>query len=137
MNRCCFPVLTCAIVLTLFSGLWAVDTWAATPERLLKVGFAEHDTTPELGMEHSGGYGKGPLYQTIHDSCKVRASVFDDGKRRVALVGVDAGDVRRPLVESVRKAVYERRGIPPEAILVGALAFAFVRPYRFHIAGRV
>jgi hypothetical protein len=120
MNRCCFPVLTCAIAAPLFAGLWAVDTWAATAEPLLKVGFAERDITPELGMEHSGGYGKGPLYQTIHDPCKVRASVFDDGKQRVALVGIDAGDVRRPLVEAVRKSVYERCGIVPEAILIGA-----------------
>ena len=120
MNRRCFPALTCAIVVTLFAGLCAVDTGAATPEPLLKVGFAERDITPELGMEHSGGYGKGPLYQTIHDPCKVRASVFDDGKQRVALVGVDAGDVRRPMVEAVRKAVYERCGIPSQAILIGA-----------------
>ena len=113
MNRRCFPALTCAIVVTLFAGLCAVDTGAATPEPLLKVGFAERDITPELGMEHSGGYGKGPLYQTIHDPCKVRASVFDDGKQRVALVGVDAGDVRRPMVEAVRKQYTKDVAFPP------------------------
>ena len=113
MKRCCVPVLTCAMVLTLFASLWAVDTWAAAPERLLKVGFAERDITPELGMEHSGGYGKGPLYQSIHDPCKVRASVFDDGKQRVVLVGVDAGDVRRPLIEAVRKRYAKDVAFPP------------------------
>ena len=120
MNCRYFPIATCAIVVTLFVGSWVADTWAATLEPLLKVGFAERDITPELGMEHSGGYGKGPLFQTTHDPCKVRASVFDDGKQRVAMVGIDAAHVRRPLVEAVRKAVHERCSIAPEAILISA-----------------
>ncbi len=118
MNRCCFPVLTRAIVVTLFAGLWVVDTWAATPEALLKVGFAERDITPDIGMEQPGGYGK-TFHQTLHDPCKVRAAVFDDGKQRVALVGIDAVGIRQPLVEAVRKTVHEKRHFP-QAILVGA-----------------
>lgn len=92
---------------------------AEPPLPLLKVGFAERDITPDLGMEQPGGYGKS-YHQTLHDPCKVRASVFDDGKSRVAIVGIDALLIRRPQVEAVRKAVQEKCGIPPQAVLIGA-----------------
>ncbi len=85
----------------------------------MKAGFAERDITPKLGMEMPGGYGKA-YHRVFHDACKVRAGVFDDGRTRVALVGIDALFVRRPTVEAARKAVQERCGIPPQAILIGA-----------------
>jgi neutral ceramidase len=85
----------------------------------LKAGFAERDISPAIGMEQPGGYGKA-FHRQIHDPCKVRAVVFDDGKQRVALVGVDALFVRRQLVEAVRKEIEEKCGIPPQAILIGA-----------------
>jgi len=95
---------------------------AANPEPArppFKAGFAEADITPDIGMEMPGNYGK--VYgRSVHDPCKVRVAVFDDGKRRVALVGVDALMVRRPLVVTVREAVQERCGIAPEAVLIGA-----------------
>ena len=84
-----------------------------------RAAFAERDITPEIGMEQPGGYGKF-YHKTFHDSCKVRAAVFDDGRNVVALVGVDALAVPRALVERCRQAIAEQCGIPGHAVLIGA-----------------
>ncbi|MEY2821955.1 MAG: hypothetical protein RJA37_863 [Verrucomicrobiota bacterium] len=83
----------------------------------LKVGFAERDITPEIGLEVPGGYGKS-FSKVITDPCKVRASVFDDGKKRVALVGLDALIVPRELVVAVRKEIVARCGVAD--VMIGA-----------------
>ncbi|PYV44285.1 MAG: hypothetical protein DMG06_07125 [Acidobacteria bacterium] len=84
-----------------------------------KVGFAERDITPALGMEKPGGYGKA-YHQRFHDPCKVRVAVFDDGTARVALVGLDALMVPRRLVQAARDAIQRKCGITPGNILIGA-----------------
>src|SRR5688572_11450085 len=83
----------------------------------LKVGFAERDITPEVGSEAPGGYGKA-YHRTLHDPCKVRAVVFDDGRQRVALVGIDALGIERPTVVKARKAIAKKTGMAEEAVLL-------------------
>ena len=85
----------------------------------VKVGFAERDITPEIGMEVPGGYGKA-FSTKIHDPCKARAAVFDDGRKKVALVGLDALVVPRSLVLEARALIEKRSGIAPEAVMIGA-----------------
>ncbi len=82
-------------------------------------GFSERDITPEVGMEQPGGYGKA-YHKTLHDACKVRASVFADGQARVAIVGIDALLIRRSTVAAARQASAKKCGIVPDAIMIAA-----------------
>jgi neutral ceramidase len=86
----------------------------------MKAGFAERDITPLKGMERPGGYGKAYNQGEVHDPLKARAVVFDDGSRRIALVGLDTAAVPAHLVKAVRAEIQQKCGIAPEAILVAA-----------------
>ncbi len=85
----------------------------------LKAGFAEKDITPDIGMEEPGGYGK-VYHRKFHDPCKVRAVVFDDGKQRVALVGIDILFITRHLTKEARLEIEKSCGIKQGNILLGA-----------------
>ncbi len=107
-----------------FLGVAAASVTAAfgqnaTPALLTKAGFAEADITPDIGMEQPGGYSK-VFHKSLHDPCKVRVAVVDDGRKRVALVGLDALIVPRHLVLAVRKEIQSRCGLAPESVLIGA-----------------
>jgi hypothetical protein len=92
---------------------------AMQPAPAFKAGFAERDITPDIGMEQPGNYMKA-FHRVIHDPCKVRAAVFDDGQSKIALVGIDALIIRRPSVQIARQAIAEKCAIPPRSILIGA-----------------
>lgn len=109
------------LLLTVTAGTFLLAAPAspqAAPSKI-KAGFAERDITPEIGMEQPGGYGKA-FHKTRHDPCKVRVSVFDDGKKRVAFVGVDALMIPRHLVLTSRAAIEKACGIPAAHIMIGA-----------------
>lgn len=108
--------------IALFSGIacfFIVAAGAETHQRSIQAGFAEEDISPATGMEMPGNYGK-VFHDSFHDPCKVRAAVFDDGTRKIALVGVDALMVPRHLVLEARKQIQAQCGIAPESIMIGA-----------------
>ncbi|MGC9326053.1 MAG: hypothetical protein ACP5I1_00320 [Candidatus Hinthialibacter sp.] len=98
-----------------FVGLSA----AVAAQPVFEAGLAEEDITPAIGMEIPGGYGKA-FHKDIHDPCKVRVSVFHDGQKKIALVGVDALMIPGRLTAEARKEILEQCGIQPECVLVGA-----------------
>src|SRR3954464_4876421 len=85
----------------------------------VKAGFAERDITPDVGLEVPGGYGKS-FSKRIHDPCKARIAVFDDGMTRVAIVGLDALVVPRGLVLEARAKIQQQCGLAPEAVMIAA-----------------
>lgn len=111
----CFPSWTGRI---LFHGVLVMAVGSLTAKGI-QAGFAERDITPSLGMEQPGGYGKS-YHQSFHDACKVRVSVFDDGSKRVAFVGVDALMVHRSVVTKTRAAIEKACGIPAGNVMIGA-----------------
>jgi hypothetical protein len=77
----------------------------AFAEGSLRVGFASADITPELKDDKPvwlAGYSAGRRATGIHDPLFVRASVLDDGTRRVAIASVDLVGLQYETVLRIR-----------------------------------
>ena len=85
----------------------------------MKAGFFDTDITAAIGMERPATYYK-IYHEAIHDPLKARACVLDDGKTRVAMVGLDTGIIGRGTVQKARAAIAERCGIAGENVLIAA-----------------
>lgn len=124
MRRVCRLVALLVVFFTFcvvapHSAAFGAEGAPAAAAAVFKAGFAERDITPEIGMEQPGNYGK-DFHRIFHDACKVRAAVFDDGQRRVAIVGVDTLGIRADTVAAARKAIEERCGVPGGSVLIAA-----------------
>jgi hypothetical protein len=89
------------------------------PTSTIQAGFAERDITPGIGMEQPGGYSKN-FHRSFHDACKVRVALFDDGKKRAAVIGLDALVVPRQIVLDARAQIEKATGITGDAVLICA-----------------
>ncbi|MDZ4403551.1 hypothetical protein [Prosthecobacter sp.] len=105
------------LLLCLLTATLHAQTPALTSS--IKAGFAERDITPGIGMEQPGGYGKG-FHKTFHDPCKVRVALFDDGKKRAVVIGLDALVVPRQVVLDARSQIEKATGIKGDAVLICA-----------------
>ncbi len=85
----------------------------------MKVGFAKGDITPWIGCQIPGGFKKRVGRQVI-TPLYAKAVVFDDTKKSVALVQVDAVSVKIPIVRKIRDNVQREIGIPGENIMIAA-----------------
>jgi len=85
----------------------------------MKTGFAEADITPLPGTQRAGAYSR-LLIQGVRDPLKVRASVFDDGREALAIVGLDTCMIGRSTVARARRLIAERSGLKPENIMIAA-----------------
>lgn len=107
-------------LLFLSLGLFASMVGAQVPAASgIKAGFAERDITPGIGMEQPGGYGKA-YHLKFHDACKVRVALFDDGKKKVALIGLDTLVVPRQVVLDARVRIEKELSIPGDCVMIGA-----------------
>jgi hypothetical protein len=106
----------------------------AADQPAFRAGFAERDISPKVGMEQPGGYLKA-FHRSFHDPCKARAAVFDDGKARVAIVGIDALFIRAQTVRAIRQAIQQKCGIPAEAIMISASHSHAAGPIGYFLPG--
>lgn len=112
----------------------AIATCFSVSAQTIKAGFAERDITPEIGMEQPGNYMK-QFHKKFHDACKVRAAIFDDGNKRVALVGIDSLIIPRQVVLQARKEIQARCGLAPDAVMIGASHSHSSGPLGFFLPG--
>ncbi|MSS70898.1 MAG: hypothetical protein EXS64_05350 [Candidatus Latescibacteria bacterium] len=78
----------------------------------IRVGVAEVNITPPVGLSLCGfGARKGPS-EFIHDDLYARALVLDDGETRIGIVTADIISFAPDLVERIRALALEKAGIP-------------------------
>ena len=84
----------------------------------MRVGFAEVEITPPVGVELSGYVARLGPSVGVHDPLFGRALVLDDGERRAALLVCDLLGMDRSTVAQVRQEVGAAIGAAPEAVMV-------------------
>jgi len=85
----------------------------------LKVGFAEVDTTPPLGIRMAGFF-EDRMVEGIHDRLFCRAMAIDNGEHPLILLTCDLVSLKGVTVQRVREAVAAATGVAPQSIAMSA-----------------
>jgi hypothetical protein len=112
-----FPRLRRLVVVGLLGG--SLVSAAESAVGGCRAGFAERDITPDIGMLESHAVAR-HFFTRFNDPCKLRVAVFDDGQRKVALIGLDALMIPRSVVLQARVEIEKACGIKPDAVMIGA-----------------
>jgi len=80
---------------------------AAQAAEPVKFGFAKVDVTPDVNARPVwiAGYGQNRKAKGVHDPLYARAAVFNDGKKKIAMVAVDVVGLQYPQVQEMRKGL--------------------------------
>ncbi|MDF2715728.1 MAG: Neutral ceramidase [Paenibacillus sp.] len=84
----------------------------------MKIGLAEVNITPPLGMQIPG-YGPKPRLATgMKDELYAKAMVIESGETALAFIVIDIISLELDSSERIRDRVHEYTGIPPEHVMV-------------------
>jgi hypothetical protein len=103
MRIVCLRIATLCVVMACSLLILGSSVSAAAP---IQVGIAEADITPEVGGSKKvwiAGYGQNRPALGVHDPLMVRAIVFSDGTRRIAMAAVDLVGLQYDAVQAIRK----------------------------------
>jgi len=78
----------------------------------LQVGTGKIDISPEMGVPLDGAISQNGVVEKIHDPLHVRALVFSDGKKKVALAVVDNTMISDAIFDAAKVIIEKETGIP-------------------------
>ena len=85
----------------------------------MKTGFAFRDITAPIGADMPGAF-RSRVNRGVLDRLSVSAAVIDNGSDRVAVVGVDALFITRPLAQLAFGMIESRTDLSRDQVLIGA-----------------
>lgn len=93
--------------------------WAREAPRSAIKAVAERDIIPEIGMREAHAEAR-HVFTAFRDRWKVWASIFGNGRPKLALIGLDALMVPHAVVREARAGIEKTCGIPGRAVMTAA-----------------
>jgi hypothetical protein len=102
-----------------FSAAPATQAQPASNRRQLRAGAATSNITPRLGTSING-YFNDRAATHVHDELHARCLVLDNGETRIVIAVCDSCMIPRTILDSAKRIVQEKSGLPASQILISA-----------------